>query len=113
MELELKLQISQTNYKKLVQKIYNNTVENQSKEEIISLLSNSKKEFEMLMDEACDLEITTENAAKINDLKYFILNDILFANDLLTFYSEDLQDRFKLRVENYMQRERLNLVIRP
>ena len=107
--LLLKLEVSQNNFKKLVQKIYAEEMNDKPKDEVLSLLSQGKEEFMALMEEANQIP---EPNDQVKDLQYQIFNSLLLANDLITFYSEDLFDRFRLRYENYKQRERVNSLLK-
>ncbi|MDO5291451.1 MAG: hypothetical protein Q4F05_01750 [bacterium] len=106
--LQLKLEVSRNNFKKLVQKIYDKEMQEESKEAVLSLLLNGKEEFTSLMEEAHSFPTVTD---ELKDVQFAIFDHLLLANDLYTFYKEDLFDRFRLRFENYNQRQRVNSLL--
>lgn len=106
--LKLNLEVTLNNYKKLTKSIYDQDTEGLSKEDILSKLMEGRKEFEALMEQAHTLPIASD---ELKDLQYQIFDLLLYSGDLYNFYHADLFDRFRLRIENQNQKERVNRLL--
>lgn len=108
--LKLNLEVTMNNYKKLTKSIYDQETKDLTKEEILSRLMDGRKEFEALMDQAYSLPASPDDEA-LKDLQYKIFDNLIYSGDLYNFYHEDLFDRFRLRIENQNQKERVNRLL--
>lgn len=77
-------------------------------EEMKTVLKDGKEKLETLMQMTAFLNPEEVNEDLIRAVQYKIMNGILCVRDLLAFEADGLKERFLLRFENYIQRERVN-----
>lgn len=77
-------------------------------EELRIVLQEGKEKLETLMQMTAFLNPQETKEELIRAIQYKIMNGILCFRDLLVFEADGLKERFLLRFENYIQRERVN-----
>ena len=93
-------------FEKLIEKL-----EDVSKEEVSEKLKIGKAEFERLMEAANEGEGAEASGVYLKDVQYGIIDALFLFSDLQKFLEADLMDRFKLRVMNYIKKDRINRLL--
>lgn len=96
---------SRKEYIKLVEDLANNNLSDFN-DETLKFLKGYKEKFGVLMEKASEIEINNENAINLKDLKYLILDTIFLSSDLMYFYELKEVERFKMRVINFINKQR-------
>lgn len=78
-----------------------------SDEEIIDKLTQDKILFETMKVKSDLIEVTEENRKDVLDLKYLIVDGLFLSIDLLNFYKLNEIERFKMRIVNYVRKQRV------
>lgn len=115
--LELNLEMIHLSYKitnreviKYLEHLVGN-LEQENKEEMMTKLTEWKQEFERLMEVCHALEEEGQNEILMKEIQYGLLDGLFLFSDLLTFYDNDLKDRFKLRAMNYIKKDQVNRLL--
>ena len=58
-----------------------------------------------------DAVITEENQETLGKLKYYIVDGLFLAVDLLNFYESKQKERFQMRAVNYINKDRMQQFI--
>lgn len=82
-----------------------------SEDAVLQELMKRKEACIAVMEETNAIEEEQEQGVFLKDVQYVIVEGIFFMTDLYNFYHAGNKERFKLRVENYVRRERVNSLL--
>ncbi|MGL4570616.1 MAG: hypothetical protein ACRCVJ_06105 [Clostridium sp.] len=72
----------------------------------LAKLNEHKNSFRQLMERINEEDLSKEDETNIKDLKYLVLDSIFLSSDLAAFYNAKEQERFKMRIANYVNKMR-------
>ena len=93
-------------YMTFIEETVSTDFKNNQPEEILQLLTQAKKGFEELMAASNEIELREADETNFKDLKYLLVDALFLAIDLLDFYKEGEEGRFKMRVLNHLNKKR-------
>lgn len=96
----------QKEYVNFIDELFNSNITAYSEEVITKRLTEGKEKFESLMDQSNDIVIEVNDTDNLKDLRYLIVDALFLSTDLLGFYQYKEIERFKMRVNNYINKLR-------
>ncbi|MEG0295086.1 MAG: hypothetical protein RR620_00125 [Clostridium sp.] len=96
----------QKEYVIFIEELFNSNLNVYSEDVTIKRLTEAKKKFELLMDKSSEIVIESKDADNLKDLRYLIVDALFLSTDLLGFYQYKEVERFKMRVNNYINKLR-------
>lgn len=99
--------IANKEYISLLENLLNSSLGDCNDENIQNDLLAAKNKFEFLKIMADDILITEENNEILGKLKYYIMDGLFLAVDLLNFYNSKQVERFSMRAVNYINKNRM------
>lgn len=80
-------------------------------EEISNSLLGEKNKLEFMKIKVDDVKVTADNIDMVNSLKRSIMDGLFLLVDLINFYHSASVERFKMRVYNYINKDRMERFI--
>lgn len=96
----------------LIEKISNSDMKDCSDDNVINSLIGEKNKLEFMKIKVDDVEIIESNMEMVNHLKMSIMDALFLLVDLINFYHSASVERFKMRVYNYVNKDRMERFIK-
>lgn len=94
------------NYIEWIEELVEQDFEGYTQEEINSKLEYAKNQFEAFMEDSGKIEVSEDQEANYQDLRYLVMDTLFLAVDLEHFYKFGEQGRFKMRALNYLNKRK-------
>lgn len=99
-------------YVSFIEELLNSDLTAYNSEIIIERLDNAFKTFERFNSESEDIKVEESDMNNFKDLKYLLIDSLLLSSELSNFYKHDELMRFKMRINNYINKLRRNEIFK-
>lgn len=96
----------------LIEDISDNDMKDCTDQNISNSLLGEKNKLEFMKIKVDDVEVTEDNIEMVNQLKMSIMDALFLLVDLLKFYHSASVERFRMRVYNYVNKDRMERFIK-